>query len=503
MLPPGEYRARIEKRGFFLLKDQTLVLAPGSTEFSFTLNHEQEVHEQVDVTAAPNRVEPSETTQSAVLTTTEIRDIPVPSSHDLQQSLVALPQVVRDTQDLIHIAGARNTQAQYLLDGFEIGNPINNALNARLSVDAVRSAEIQTGRFGAEYMHPGAAVLSLDSPEGDDHWRFDAVNFIPGVNVQNGVQFGNWYPRFALSGPVVREKFWFYQALTFQHSLTVVKGQPSGANETTQWSGDALTRLLWHVAPNHSVHGSFLFNRESNADLGLDALHPEETTFDLSTHRVFGSIKDQYWWSRTLFEMGIAGDDGFLTITPQGAAPEILLVNGARGNYFQRLRQEGQRYQLFADAIRASLHWHGAHTLSGGVNASFLEVSQTATRGTIEARLKDGVSVSRVTTFSGQPHYDVSNSQGGMFVQDSWTPNRLFVLQAGIRTDWDRLLRAAMAEPRASLNILPFRDNRGKFSVGWGMYNIPLNLAVLGQASDQRQVDTLYNYDAAGNLIST
>ena len=34
-----------------------------------------------------------------------------------------MPQVVRDNLDLVHIAGARNTQAQYLLDGVELGDP--------------------------------------------------------------------------------------------------------------------------------------------------------------------------------------------------------------------------------------------------------------------------------------------------------------------------------------------------------------------------------------------
>ena len=51
-------------------------------------------------------------------------------------------------------------------------------------------------------------------------------------------------------------------------------------------------------------------------------------------------------------------------------------------------------------------------------------------------------------------------------------------------------------QPRFALDPrMPFTDNRTKFSIGWGMYDIPLNLAVIGQAYDQQQVDTVYDPD--------
>ena len=202
-LAPGEYTVRMEKVDFFILRGQTIQLAAGSTEFSFTLNHVQEVREKVDVVADPNRIEPTETSQSATLTSTEFFYIPVPSAHDYQQSLIALPQVVRDNQALLHIAGARATQSQYLMDGFEVGDPVSGALTIPIIVDALRTAEVQTGRFGAEFAHPGASILRFETPDGDDHWRFNATDFVPGLNVQQGVRLGNYYPRITFSGPLV------------------------------------------------------------------------------------------------------------------------------------------------------------------------------------------------------------------------------------------------------------------------------------------------------------
>ena len=76
---------------------------------------------------------------------------------------------------------------------------------------------------------------------------------------------------------------------------------------------------------------------------------------------------------------------------------------------------------------------------------------------------------------------------------------RHFVFQAGLRTDWDRFTQSAIAEPRASANVLPFGDDRAKLSFGWGIYNAPLNLALIGQVLDQQQVDTFY--DTAGSVV--
>jgi len=502
-LASGAYTVQMEKVDFFVLRGQTVQLSADSSEFSFTLNHIQEVREKVDVVADPNRIEPTETTQTATLTSTEFFYIPVPSAHDYQQSLIALPQIVRDNQALLHIAGARSTQAQYLMDGFEVGDPVSGALTFPIIVDALRTAEVETGRFGAEYAHPGAAILKFETPDGDDHWRFNATDFIPGISVQQGVRFGNYYPRITFSGPLVKGQLWLLQSFSFDHTLNIVRDISSGNNTTEQWIGDIYSRLLWHISPKDSLHFSFLYNNESDTSLGLDSLHPESTTLDETTDRIFASIKNQLWWEHTLFEVGFAEDRTNHDFDPQGNGPYILLVNGAQGNYFQRSDQTSWRHQFFTDAIRPGFAWHGLHTISGGANVSVVVLNQSSVRGEIQAfnvpQQNAPPQLVRLTTFTGNANIDVSNTLAGAFVQDNWSLGAHFVAQLGFRVDWDQFVRTALAEPRASVNYLPFADGRGKFSLGWGIYNIPLNLSVLGQTQDQQQVDTLYFYGSQCN----
>jgi hypothetical protein len=500
-LSPGKYQAQVRKEGFFLLSGKELTLESGSNEITFTLNHAEEQHEQVQVATPANQIDTQDTTQRFALSAQEIRDIPVPSSHTLQQSLVAMPQVVQDNLDNLHVAGGRAQDTQYLLDGFEISDPASGTLTARFNVDATRTAEVQTGGIGAAYAHSGASVLNLETVNGDDRWRFGTTDPFPGINVQEGAHLGNWYPRFVVSGPIERGRFWFSDALSIQHTFAVVKQQPAGANTTEQWAGDNLLRLQYNLTPKHLLHASFLYNIARDSNLGLDALDPQSTTLDAKQHRIFLSLSDQVWWHDTLFELGVASDNSNIEFTPQGTAPYVLLVNGSSGNYFASMNQRGRRLQAFGNVIAGSRHWHGTHQLSAGANVSGLTYSLAAERGEIQALNADGILV-RQSTFAGPATPEVSNTQAGAYAQDNWSVGR-FVIEAGVRTDWDRFTQSLMAGPRVSGNFLPFHEGNAKLSVGWGIYNAPLNLALIAQSFDQRQIDTFYNTTGTVPILPT
>jgi hypothetical protein len=511
-LPAADYKLEVRKAGYFVITGRALTLQPGPNEVTLTINHAEEVHEHVQVTARANQIDPQDTAQRNTLTASDIRDIPVPSPHVLAESLVALPEITQDNQGNLHIAGARSGETQYLLDGFEIGDPVNGQLTSRFNIDATRSAEVQSSGFGAGYAHAGANILSLDTPDGDDRWRFGTTNPAPGINIQEGVHLGNWYPRFTFSGPLKRGRLWLSNSISVQHTFAVVKGQPSGANTWEEWAGDNLLRLQYNITPKHILHASFLYNIARGTNLGLDALDPVSTTVIGDERRYFASLKDQVWLADTLFDFGVAADESILDYIPQGTQTYVLLVNGSSGNYFQRLNQRGRRLQAVAGMPAATRHWHGTHQLAAGLNAASLNYSLSADRGEIQAlnafasdettcssALQPGCLV-RQTIFSGPPTPYVSNTQLGGYVQDTWSFSKYLVLQTGLRTDWDRFTQSAMAEPRVHANILPLGDDTSKISLGWGIYNVPLNLSQIAQAFDQQQLDTFYN--TAGAVVA-
>src|SRR2546423_4354273 len=95
-LSPGDYKIEVHAEGFFLLAGQPLTLHSGVNDVSLTLNHAQEVHEQVQVTAPANQIDTQDTTQKSAVTPRDLPDIPVPHTPILSESLVGLPENFQD-----------------------------------------------------------------------------------------------------------------------------------------------------------------------------------------------------------------------------------------------------------------------------------------------------------------------------------------------------------------------------------------------------------------------
>jgi hypothetical protein len=497
-LPPGRYLLTLSKSGYFLLADQQVKLDEGLNEISFLLQHETEIHEQIEVRSAPNPVQPGEPDHQEILVAREIRDVPISSSHDLQSALPVLPAVVRDNSGDIHIAGARVGESQIFLDGFEIGDPVSGGLTTRVNVDAVRDVEVDAGRYGVQYGRGGGGVLMLDTTVGDDKFRPGMTNFVPGVVLQQGLHLGNWFPRFTFSGPIRRGQAWFSEALSLQHSFKLVPELPSNANTATQWAGDNLFRTQINLTPHNLLQGSFLYNRQDDSHLGLGPFAPLSTATDLRSQRSFVSLKDQTWTRDLVFDFGVAADWGSQNSLPMGPGPFIVQPSATAGDYFESLRQRGRRWQVVAGITAPSRNWHGLHHLQAGVHLERISWTHEATRSPIDIERQDGTLIQQ-TTFSGPASFQLSDTQTGLYVQDSWTVLRPLIIQAGVRRDGDRFGHHALMSPRIAANFLPWRDERAKFTVAWGVYYQPILLGTVGPSFDQQRLDTFY--DPSGKTI--
>ncbi len=468
-------------------------MSAGNSEVSITLNHETEIEEQLEVKSAPVQIDPDTTSHQETLVQHEILNTPVPSSHDLQQSLRVIPQVVADSSGRLHVAGSRQGQTEILLDGFEVNDPATGSFTSRVNVDSVREVSVETGGFGAEYAHAGGGIISIDTQSGDDKFRFGITNFIPGVSFRQGTHFGNFYPRLTFSGPLKKGKIWFSEAMTLQHTFRLVSELPAGQNTDSQWASDNLLRLQVNLTSKNILQASFLYNQLNDPRLGLAAFTPLSTTTNNWSGRYFVSLKDQIWLGRTLFDVGVAFDTGNSTANPLGTSPYVVAPTTASGNYFQALSQNSRRLQTIGDLTTGSLSWFGSHTLSVGWNVAGLDFSQQAARSEIEfVRADATASLSEVATFSGPAAFRMTNTQVGGYAQDIWRPQKHFIFSAGVRTDWDRLIHRNLVEPRVAMNWVPSDDGRMKLTLAWGEHYQPLNLSVLGQGFDQIRTDQFY-----------
>lgn len=497
---PGGYLMSLSKPGYFRVTDQPVDLREGDNDVSFSLSHVFEVHETVEVRSPTNQIEPSQIEHQEILDTQDVLNIPAHSSHDLRSYLPSIAGVVRDNAGGIHVAGGRAEQAEYLLDGFELGDPATGELSSRVNVDSVREVKMASGRYDSQYAHAGAGVMELNTYVGDDRWRFGTTNFIPAISLQQGFHLGNWYPRFNFSGPFVKGRIWFSDSISIQHTFTLIRELPRNANIGQQWSGDNLFRVQVNLTPRNILQGNFLYNVEADSHVGLGAFSPLSTTSNVHGHRAFVSAKDQIFVGRHVLELGAAADEGIRDSVPLGSEPYVLQPLSASGNYFQTLRQRSRRLQSIGNLTLSSLSWHGAHTVKAGFNVDGLAFAQMAARSPVETLRADNTLLLR-TAFLGPAAFRLTNTQLGFYAQDSWQVLRPLFLEIGGRADRDQVAGNMVLAPRLGANFLPFHDDRTKLSIGWGIYYQPVPLGILGQGLDQQRSDILF--DASGAVLAS
>ena len=496
----GNHHLDFDKPGFFRLSNYEVVSTPPATEVTVTLARENEIRSQVDVVTSSREIDPGQIQHEDGLVAQEIREDPVQGSHSLQNALPAIPGVVQDRDGVVHVAGARDEDTLYVLDGFQMNDPATGAFDARINVDAVRTVDVSTGRYGAEYSNAPAGVLALQTANGDDRWRFGTTNFLPSFEFDRGLHLGNWFPRATFSGPFQKGRAWFSDSLSLQHGFTLVRELPAGADTSHYWAGDNLFRAQYNLSPAHSLQGNFLYNAALTDRAGLGPFTPESTTTDSHSRRYFVSIKDQIALRDGLLEFGIASDVDRFSRLPRGSETYVLTPEGPHGNYFERLESTSHRWQGRSDLTLTGRQWHGAHTIQAGVNVEQTHLGQLAGRHAVELRTENSTLV-RQGIFSGNANLSVSEWQGGMYGQDSWQLGSPFVLQAGVRLDRNDFVGSILPQPRFVLNWLP-RGSATKLSAGWGAYYQPVYTSLISEALDQQRLDLL-GPGAAAPLVTS
>jgi hypothetical protein len=488
VVPGGTHRLDFDKPDFFRLRDREIVALPPAAEVSVTLAREHEIRSEVDVVASPREIDLQQTRHEEQLVAHEIRENPIQGSHSLINALPAIPGVVKDNRGVVHVAGARDEDTVVMLDGFQLNDPATGAFGGRLNIDAVRTVDVATGRYGAEYVNAGAGVLALETDSGDDRWRFGTTNFLPAFEVDRGIHLGNWFPRVTFSGPIQKGRAWFSNSVSLQHGFSLIRELPKGEDTSHYWAGDNLFRGQFNFTPSHSLFGTFLYNGANDFRTGLGPFSPMETTTDARSRRYFVSLKEQISFSDGLLEFGVASDLDRFELSPQGTAPFVLTPEGPRGNYFERLDSTSRRWQGRTDLTLTGRQWQGAHTIQMGFSLDQTRLDRIADRHSLELTAEDSSTVRR-TTFTGSPSLSVSEWQGGAYAQDSWQWSPSLVFQAGARVDWNDFIDRALVQPRTVLNWMPRSGT--KFSAGWGTYYQPVYTSLLAPARDQQRLDTL------------
>jgi hypothetical protein len=489
----GEYTARAERLGFFLFTGK-LSLQEGENQAVITMNHLQEFAESVEVIYSPPAIDPQEPSDERRLTNVEIIEAPYPSPHDLRNALPLFQNVISDGSGSLHFNGGAEDQVNLRLDGFNIADPGTGRLEARVNIDSVQTMELESSRFSAEKGRGSSGSLDIRTRMGDAKWRFSGTNFVPGVTAQRGIYINKWTPRVALSGPIARGRAWFHNGFDAFYDVDVVPELPAGQDRARSLTLNNLNRFQVNLSPSHILTGSSVVNYTDARHRGLSFVDPLETTTDNRQNWVMWTLKDQIYFRRgALVEFGFADSRTVNRESPQGSDPYLITPFGKLGNYFVDRTRHGSRQEWLAGV---SLAPQGPHQPRFGINLQRSSFDQLVHRHDYQV-LRADFSTARLVQFAGNRRQFKTNFETAVWGEDRWSVADGVLIEAGLRADWDQVVRDVLISPRFAAVFAPKRLGDTKLSAGYGVFYDTLSLRMLTRHQDQVSISTFFNPDGA------
>jgi hypothetical protein len=234
---PAEYEISASAAGFSTAQTKVTLTVGAKQEVNLALKVGQ-VTQIVEVTGAAPTVETTNSTLSAQVESTTIRELPL-NGRDWASLATLQPGVASvRTQELVTQVGAigrgigsqmsidgnRPTQNTYRLNGLIVNDYSNagpgNVLGANLGVDAIQEFSVITSNYSAEYGYTSGGVVNAVTKSGTDQFHGSAFEFIRNnaLDAANFFEAGKRTPfrrnQFGASGggPIKKGKFFIFGA---------------------------------------------------------------------------------------------------------------------------------------------------------------------------------------------------------------------------------------------------------------------------------------------------
>jgi hypothetical protein len=345
-----------------------------------------------------------------------------------------------------------------------------------------------------EYGRATGGVLAFSTGMGDNKFRFNATNFIPSFRELNGIRFDQFVPRFTFSGPIQRDCAWWYDGVETEYDNIYISELPANADTDELIRGSNLVKVQDNLTAANIFTAGLLYNNYHSPYDGISPLVPQGSTVKRNTIAWFPYMRDQQSLAGGgLVDLGV----GYVRIRdgyePHGSTPFEITPEMAEGSYFENLTGMSERLQGTAALYLPPRHWAGQHDVRMGLDLDHIGFNQDQTRSAVSYLGEDQTTIYRESTFAAAPAFTMHNGEVGAYVQDRWQPAKGWLVEPGLRFDWDEIVRRALVAPRLAAVYAPPGDkNKTKISAGIGLYYEHTQLEYLAQTFAGVRSDTCY-----------
>jgi hypothetical protein len=192
-----------------------------------------------------------------------------------------------------------------------------------------------------------------------------------------------------------------------------------------------------------------------------------------------------------VLDLGFADTRTVLHDEPAGSELFHMTPFGSRGNAFTETGRHSYRQQWIAHLFLPTLRLGGEHQFKFGIDFEREAFNQRVVRRPYQI-LREDYSLARTVEFQGGPFQSRKNLEAAQYFQDHWTVREGLAVEAGLRVEWNQVVRELQWGPRVAAVWAPRRWPDTKFSVGWGIYHDAISFYALSRQQDQVSLSTFY-----------
>jgi hypothetical protein len=481
-LEAGEYEVTVALEGFENEGRKFTLVAGADKRLDFEMRP-RGPQSRVNVAAGAQQVD-TQTPETGQLS--EIRvalKSAILLNDQFHELLPLVPGVLRGSDGLLNIKGARHSQSGTLVNSTSVVDPVTGQQSLSLPLEAVNDIRVLPNPFSAEHGRFAGGVVSIETRSGGDAWKFHITGLWPRVRFRDGHFHGlrAVTPRVTFSGPIARGRLFLFQALDYHFVRTRFNDLPPLHDETTFESFDSFTQLDWNLNATNKLTGSVAIFPQNLLFTNLSTFFTEPATANFRQRGFFVILNE-----RAILSGGGFLDSAFsvkrfdahpfaATFDPAGLT---LFPEAYSGGWHHRQDRESFAYSGGQTFHLAPAQASGFHFFLLGYLFERATFDGTVSYLPVTLLRPDGSRTQQIT-YGAPASLQEDRGYFAFFVQDRWQIVPRFTVDLGLRMDHEGLSRDRVnVAPRVAFVFAPTRDNKTAIRAGVGLFFDKLPLAL-------------------------
>jgi hypothetical protein len=455
------------------------------------------INEQVEVQGEAPDVATQSVSATATVSEKQLEALPL-RTQELAEALSLSPSVIRTHEGKLNFNGQTESQGMLLVDSAENVDPVAGSFAIPIPQGVIQSIQVYSTPDSSEFggFSGGLTRIELKPPPGA--WNYKLFDFIPAFRAKNGslVGLANMTPRLEFGGPLIKDKYSFFEDLSYEFRRDPVRGLSWPVNETYRRSFISFTEFQATFSPRHVVNFNVNFFPQNLQFININTLVPQTASVDYRRRGASSGLSDTYQFESGVILNTVVRYTRFDSSTyAQGSADMEITPEGWGGNFFNNWARKANQLEALPTAQLPTKSWYGRHDLKFGTDVLYRTYGGSSVSHPIQVHAEDGSLVEQID-FQGAGLLKATSEEISEFAEDRWTLTSSFSINFGGRVSSQTIGRSLAYAPRGGVAYAP-GNGKTVMRAGAGVLYGHVPLLAAGFANNQARVISAFNSSGA------